>query len=147
MIEQLQQASIASEKCQLISSVPDIGPIVATGLIAAVGSGTQFKRGRDMSAWLGLVPRQYSIGGRSNLGGISKRGHVYLRRQVIQGAKALKVYMKRDKSALGQLIAKLEATHHHHVVLIALANKIMRICWKALISGQEYQPYLASAVK
>ncbi|EGQ9819065.1 IS110 family transposase [Vibrio parahaemolyticus] len=147
MSAQLQQASIASEKCQLISSVPGIGPIVATGLIAAVGSGTQFKRGRDMSAWLGLVPRQYSTGGRSNLGGISKRGNVYLRRQVIQGAKALKIHMKRDKSALGQWIAKLEATHHHHVVLIALANKIMRICWKILTSGQAYQPYPASAAK
>ncbi|HBN6296493.1 TPA: IS110 family transposase [Vibrio parahaemolyticus] len=137
---------MASEKCQLISSVPGIGPIVATGLIAAVGSGNQFKRGRDMPAWLGLVPRQFSTGGKSNLGGISKRGNVYLRRQVIQGAKALKIHMKRDKSALGRWIAKLEVTHHH-VVLIALANKIMRICWKVLTSGHEYQPYPASAVK
>ena len=147
MSEQLQHASIASEKCQLIYSVPGIGPIAATGLIAAVGSGTQFKRGRDMSAWLGLVPRQYSTGGRSNLGGTSKRGNVYLRSQVIQGAKALKIHMKRDKSALGPWIAKLEATHHHHVVLIALANKIMSICWKILTSGQAYQPYPASAAK
>lgn len=97
-----------------------------------------------MSAWLGLVPKQYSTGGKSNLGGISKRGNVYLRRHVILGAKALKIHMKRDKSALGQRIAKLEATHHHHVVLIALANKIMRICWRVLTSGQEYQPYPAS---
>lgn len=99
-----------------------------------------------MPAWLGLVPRQFSTGGKSNLGGISKRGNVYLRRQVIQGAKALKIHMKRDKSALGRWIAKLEVTHHH-VVLIALANKIMRICWKVLTSGHEYQPYPASAVK
>ncbi|HFQ5076378.1 hypothetical protein [Vibrio vulnificus] len=78
---------------------------------------------------------------------MSKRGNVYLHRQVIQGAKALKIHMKRDKFTLGQRIAKLEATHHHHVVLIALANKIMRICWKILTSGQEYQPYPASAPK
>lgn len=61
MSELLQLASITSEMCQLISGVPGIGPIIATGLIAAVGSSTQFKRGRDMSAWLSLVPRQYSI--------------------------------------------------------------------------------------
>lgn len=143
MSELLQQASLASEECQLISSVPGIGPIIATGLIAAVGNGKQFKRGRDMSAWLGLVPRQYSTGGKSNLGGISKRGNVYLRRQVIQGAKALKIHMKRDNSALGRWVAKLEASHHHHVVLIALANKIIRICWKVLTSGETYRPYPA----
>ncbi|UYI50271.1 transposase [Vibrio natriegens] len=93
------------------------------------------------------APRQYSTGGKNNLGGISKRGNVYLRRQVIQGAKALKIHMKRDKSALGRWIAKLEATHHQHVVLIALVNKIMRIYWKVLTSGQEYQPYPTWAVK
>ncbi len=144
MSELLEQAAEASDQCKLISTVPGIGPIVSTGLIAAVGSGTQFKRSRDMSAWLGLVPRQYSTGGKSKLGGISKRGNVYLRQQVIQGAKALKIHMKRDKSALGQWVAKLEATHHHHVVLIALANKIMRICWKVLTSGQSYRPYPAA---
>lgn len=144
MSELLEQAAEASDQCKLISTVPGIGPIVSTGLIAAVGSSTQFKRSRDMSAWLGLVPRQYSTGGKSKLGGISKRGNVYLRQQVIQGAKALKIHMKRDKSALGQWVAKLEATHHHHVVLIALANKIMRICWKVLTSGQSYRPYPAA---
>ncbi|MCR3965319.1 transposase [Aeromonas veronii] len=87
------------------------------------------------------VPRQYSTGGKSSLGGISKRGNSYLRQMVIQGAKALKIHMKRDKSSLGEWIARLEAGHHHHVVLIALANKIMRICWKVLTSGRDYQPY------
>lgn len=137
----IEQAAAASEKCELIRSVPGIGPIVATGLIAAIGDGKQFKRARDLSAWLGLVPRQYSTGGKSNLGGISKRGNCYLRRQVIQGAKALKIHMKRDQSALGMWVEKLEKTHHHHVVLIALANKIMRICWKVLTTGERYRPY------
>ncbi|MFQ1876968.1 transposase [Aeromonas veronii] len=69
---------------------------------------SQFKRARDLSAWLGLVPKQYSTGG---------------------------------KSSLGEWVARLEASHHHHVVLIALANKIMRICWKVPTSGRDYQPY------
>lgn len=137
----LLQASQASAQCQLISTVPGIGPIVSTGIIAAIGSGKQFKKARDLSAWLGLVPRQYSTGGQSKLGGISKRGNTYLRQQVIQGAKALKIHMKRDQSALGTWLAKLEANHHHHVALIALANKLMRICWKVLTSGESYRPY------
>ncbi|WP_392396721.1 hypothetical protein [Vibrio mimicus] len=74
---------------------------------------------------------------------MSKRANVYLRRQVIQGAKALKIHMKRNNSALGRWVAKLEATHHHHVVLIALANKIIRICWEMLSSGELYRPYPA----
>ncbi|WP_429206257.1 transposase, partial [Aeromonas veronii] len=106
-----------------------------------IGNGSQFKKARDLSAWLGLVPRQYSTGGKSSLGGISKRGNSYLRQMVIQGAKALKIHMKRDKSSLGEWVARLEVGHHHHVVLIALANKIMRICWKVLTSGRDYQPY------
>ena len=140
MTEMLERASMESDLCQLISSVPGIGLIVSTGIIAAIGNGTQFNKSRDLSAWLGLVPRQYSTGGKSNLGGISKRGNNYLRQQVIQGAKALKIHMKRDKSALGQWVAKLEASHHHHVVVVALANKIMRIAWKVLTSGVAYRP-------
>lgn len=137
----LSQAASCSKDCQLISSIPGIGPIVSTAIIAAIGNGQQFKKSRDLSAWLGLVPKQYSTGGKSNLGGISKRGNVYLRKQVIQGVKALKIHMKRDKSSLGLWVAKLELTHHHHIVLIAMANKIMRICWKVLTSGNKYQAY------
>ncbi|MCL6271071.1 IS110 family transposase [Sansalvadorimonas sp. 2012CJ34-2] len=141
----LQGAAEKSDKCQLVSSVPGIGPIVSTALIAAIGNGSQFKRARDLSAWLGLVPRQFSTGGKSNLGKISKRGNIYLRQQVLQGAKALKIHMKREKSSLGQWVAKLETCHHHHVVLVALANKIMRICWKVLTSGKQYQPFPEAA--
>lgn len=110
----LGQASSASGLCQKISTVPGIGPIVSTALIAAIGNGSQFKKARDLSAWLGLVPRQYSTGGKSSLGGISKRGNSYLRQMVIQGAKALKIHMKRDKSSLGEWVARLEVGHHHH---------------------------------
>nr|WP_236286858.1 IS110 family transposase [Aeromonas veronii] len=137
----LWQASSTSSLCQKVSTVPGIGPIVSSALIAAIGNGSQFKKARDLSAWLGLVPRQYSTGGKFSLGGISQRGNNYLRQMVIQGAKALKIHMKCDKSSLGEWVARLEVVHHHHVVLIALANKIMRICWKVLTSGRDYQPY------
>lgn len=138
----LTEVASDSAECQKIMTVPGIGPIVSTAIIAAIGNGSQFTKARDLSAWLGLVPKQYSTGGKSNLGRISKRGNVYLRTLVIQGAKALKIHMKRDQSHLGEWIARLEDSHHHHhVVLIALANKIMRICWKVLTSGRDYHPY------
>lgn len=144
MTQQLKTNAQASALCQRISTVPGVGPIVATAMIAAIGSGQHFRKARDLSAWLGLVPKQYSTGGKSNLKGISKRGNVYLRTLVVQGAKALKIHMKRDASRLGEWVYQLEQKHHHHVVVIALANKIMRICWKVLNSGKDYECYPVS---
>jgi len=132
-----------SELCRLAKTVPGIGPIVSTALIAAVGNARAFRRGRDMAAWLGLVPRQYSTGGKTTLGRISKRGNVYLRQLFIQGAQALYTHMKREKSRLGQWLRDLELRAHRHVVVVALANKIVRICWKVLTSGEDYRPFPA----
>lgn len=139
----LREYARDSALCERVSTVPGVGPIVSTALIAAVGNASAFKRGRDLSAWLGLVPRQYSTGGKSNLGPISKRGNAYLRQQVIQGAQALYTHMKRDKSALGKWLRSLEARSHRHIAVVALANKIMRICWKVLTADTTYQPYPA----
>lgn len=130
-----------SELCRRAVTVPGIGPIVSTALVAAVGNASAFRRGRDMSAWLGLVPRQYSTGGRATLGSISKRGNGYLRQLFIQGAQALYTHMKRDRSRLGEWLRSLEARSHRHVAVVALANKIVRICWKVLTTGGVYQPY------
>jgi transposase len=130
-----------SELCRRVRTVPGVGPIVSTAIVAAVGNGRAFHRARDMSAWLGLVPKQYSTGGKSNLGGISKRGNAYLRTMVIQGARALLIHLKRDKSRMGLWLREIEKRSHPHVALIALANKIVRICWKVLTSGREYQPF------
>lgn len=139
---EIRHCAEQSELCRRICTVPGVGPIVSTALIAAIGTGHTFKRARDLSAWLGLVPRQYSTGGKSNLGGISKRGNSYLRMMVIQGARALMIHMKRDRSRLGEWLRNLELRSHPHVALIALANKIMRICWKVLTSGETYHPYV-----
>ena len=132
-----------SELCRRAVTVPGVGPIVSTALIAAVGNARAFRRGRDMSAWLGLVPRQYSTGGKSTLGRISKRGNAYLRQLFIQGAQALYTHMKREKSRIGQWLRDLELRAHRHVVVVALANKIVRICWKVLSGGEDYRPFPA----
>jgi transposase len=138
---EITQIARESELCRRVSTVPGVGPVISTALVAAVGNGTAFQRARDMSAWLGLVPKQYSTGGKSNLGGISKRGNAYLRMLFIQGARALMIHMKRDQSRMGLWLRELERRSHPHVALIALANKIVRICWKVLTGEQTYQPF------
>lgn len=134
-----------SELCRRATTVPGIGPIVSTALIAAVGNARAFGRGRDMAAWLGLVPRQHSTGGKTTLGLISKRGNAYLRQLFIQGAQALYTHMKRERSRLGQWLRDLEVRAHRHVVVVALANKLVRICWKVLAGGEDYRPFPAHA--
>lgn len=138
---EIHQIARESELCRLVSTVPGVGPIVSSALICAVGNGQAFRKARDMAAWLGLVPRQYSTGGKSNLGSISKRGNAYLQMLVIQGARALMIHMKRDRSRMGQWLLELEKRSHPHVALIALANKIVRICWKVLSAGESYRAF------
>ncbi len=137
----LDQIAKNAELCRRVSTVPGVGPIISTALVAAVGDASTFSKGRNMSAWLGLVPKQHSTGGKAKLGGISKRGNPYLRMLVIQGARALMIHMKREKSRLGEWLSAVELRSHPHVALVALANKIVRICWKVLTSGQPYQPF------
>jgi transposase len=127
-----------SETCQRICDIPGVGPIVASAMIAAVGNASAFKTGRDMAAWLGLVPRQHTTGGKPKLGSITKRGNVQLRTMVVQGAKSLLIHMDRESTAIGIWLGQLEKRVHRHVAVIALANKITRICWKLLSTGETY---------
>src|SRR5262245_46575673 len=115
-----------SPLCRRATTGPGIGPIIATAVVAAVGDGRMFARGRDMAAWLGLVPRQHSTGGKPTLGSISKRGNTYLRELFIQGAQSSFVYLKRDQSSLGQWPRQLEPRRQRQVAIVALANKIDR---------------------
>ena len=130
-----------SDLCQRLVTVPGIGPLIATATVAAVGNGHMFTRGRDMAAWLGIVPSQRSTGGKPTLGGISKRGNTYLRQLFIQGAQSSCLYLKRDQSALGTWLREVEVRRHRQVAVVALANKMVRICWKVLTSEEAYQPY------
>jgi transposase len=136
----LRSAASQSDLCRRVSTVPGIGPIVSTAIVAAVGNARAFRKGRDMAAWLGLVPRQYSTGGKSKLGGISKRGDAYLRKLLVQGAQVLLLHMKREGSRLGEWLRDIESRCHRNVTVVALANKIARICWKVLACGEEYRP-------
>ena len=116
-----------------------IGPMTATALIAALGDGKQFKQGRDASAWVGLVPRQHSSGGKDKLLGISKRGDSYLRTLLIHGARAvIQMASKRDDE-LSQWIQRLCRRRNKNVAAVALANKTMRMAWALLTTGADYQ--------
>lgn len=130
----------ASELCQRIGKIEGIGPVTATALVAAVGDRTCFKNGRQFAAWLGLVPKQQSSGGRTRLLGISKRGDRYLRTLLIHGARAAlgKVGDKQDPRSLW--LGKMRERRHPNVVAVALANKNARIIWAMLASDEVYKP-------
>jgi transposase len=113
---------------------------VATAIVAAIGNGAAFRKGRDFAAWLGVVPRQYSTGGKARLLGISKRGNVYLRKILIHGARAAVLRIKRDRAPIGAWLDALDARAPKNVVVVAMANKLARIAWAVLSSGEDYRP-------
>lgn len=108
-IERLARSDAVANR---LTTIPGIGPLGATALIAAVGDGKQFKRARDLAAWLGLVPRQNSTGGRSILLGISKRGNPYVRKLLIHGARSCLLHLDRDQHALGRWLNRLVQRVH-----------------------------------
>jgi transposase len=132
-----------SPLCRRAATVPGIGPLIATAVVAAVGDGRLFRRGRDMAAWRGLVPRQPSTGGTPTLGSISKRGNTYLRELFVQGAQSSVVHLKRDQSSLGHWLRQIETRRQRQVAIVAVANKMVRLCWKVLTSEEEFRPYPA----
>ena len=124
------------EAARRLATVPGIGSINATALVAAVGDARAFARGRDMAAWLGLVPRQVTTGGRPKLLGISKRGNRYLRKNLVHGARAALPYLAARDTPLGKWLQGLLARAHKNTVVVALANKLARIAWAVLAHGQ-----------
>lgn len=125
--------------CQRLLDVPGVGPLVATAMVAAIGNGSAFARGRDFAAWLGLVPRQSSTGGKARLLGISKRGNPYLRRLFVHGARSVLRNANREHHPLTQWISSLESRAHPNVVTVGLANKLARIAWAVLATGTPYR--------
>jgi transposase len=132
-----------SEQCQRLGKIEGIGPVTATALIAAVGDRTCFRNGRQFAAWLGLVPKQRSSGGRARLFGISKRGDRYLRTLMIHGARAAlgRAGGKQDPRSLW--LGKLRQRRHPNVAAVALANKNARIVWAMLSGDASYQPAMS----
>ncbi len=136
--QELAEAARHDESSRRLLTVPGIGPLTATALTAAVGNGMAFRKGRDLAAWLGLVPRQHSTGGKPRLLGISKRGNPYLRRLFVHGARSVLARVKRSEHNFGQWLDRLEARSPRNVAIVALANKLARIAWAVLTSGQVY---------
>src|ERR1051326_388841 len=125
--------------CQRLRQIPGVGPLVATATVAAIGNGAAFRKGREFAAWLGLIPRQHSTGGKARLLGISKRGNLYLRRMFIHGARAVLLIVKYDTGRLGQWARELALRAPRNKVIVAVANKLARIAWAVLSSGNEYR--------
>lgn len=130
----------SNERCQRIGKIEGIGPITATALVAAVGDRTCFKNGRQFAAWLGLVPKQRSSGGKARLFGISKRGDRYLRTLMIHGARAVLGKAAGKSDPRSQWIGRLRERRHPNVVAVALANKNARIVWSILSQETDYDP-------
>ena len=128
-----------------LTKIPGIGTINATALVAAVGEAQAFKRGRDMAAWLGLVPRQMTTGGKPRLLGISKRGNRYLRKNLIHGARAALPYLVERDTPLGRWARGLLDRAHKNVVVVALAAKLARIAWAVLAHGCDYDAQFEAA--
>jgi transposase len=121
-----------------LATIPGIGAINATALLAAVGDGSAFAKGRDLAAWLGLTPRQHSTGGKTKMLGISKRGNRYLRKQLIHGARAALLHLAAKANALGAWLQHLLARAHPNVVVVALAAKLARIAWAVLRNEKDF---------
>jgi transposase len=134
--------------CDRLISVPGIGPIISSAIVAAIGAGDVFSKGRDFAAWLGLVPRQISTGDRTILGKISKRGNRYLRVLFVQAAWVVLIKPKSwERHGLKSWIEAARKRLHHNVLAIALANKLARIAWSVLAHGRSFEASkLAAAV-
>ena len=136
----IQHLARSSELCQRLQTIPGVGPLLATALVAGVGNASAFRRSRDLSAWLGIVPRQHSTGGAPRLMGITKRGNSYLRRLFIQGARAVWVWKdKHPNDPLQQWLSAVGSRRPVHVAVCALANKMARIAWAVMTANTEFQ--------
>ena len=126
---EIEAIAAADDVARRLMTIPGIGPLAATGLIAAAGRGLQFRKARDMAAWLGLVPREYSTGGKTTLLGISKRGSCYLRRLLVHGARSCLLHLNRSRDRLGGWLDALQKRMHNNKATVALAAKMARIAW------------------
>ena len=137
--DEIERISNDDARCRRLRQIPGFGPLISTATVAAIGNGAAFRRGRDFAAWVGVVPRQYSTGGKQRLYGISKRGNVYLRRMLIHGARAVLLRVKYDTGGFGQWVHRLAQRAPRNKVVVAIANKLARIAWAVLSSGQDYR--------
>ncbi|GLQ94400.1 IS110 family transposase [Dyella acidisoli] len=142
---QLKTMAITHVQARRLDQIPGIGPITATALLARIPDPTLFHRGRDLSAWLGIVPGQHSTGGKERLLGISKHGDRYLRSLLIQGARAVLKTIQHKDDPRSRWLQALAARRHPNVAAVALANKNARVAWAILRYQEDYQASKAAA--
>lgn len=136
----LEKLSSQSELCRRLTQMPGVGALSATAMLAAVGDAKVFKNGRQMAAWLGLVPRQYSSGGKSLLLGISKRGDRYVRTLLIHGARSVLWRLNKEDSPQNKWLSALVERRGNNKACVALANRNARVIWALMAKGSCYQP-------
>ena len=142
---ELRDLAQSHSDCKRLMTIPGIGPLTATAIVMSVGRGTEFKNGRHMAAFIGLVPRQHSTGGRNRLGHITKRGDRYLRTLLVHGARSLAMQTYRRPNAPNTWLKNLIDRRGFNLACVAMANKMARQAWCVLTSGAEYQHHAHKA--
>ena len=138
--DEIEALARQDSACERLMSVPGIGPLISSAMVAAIGTGDAFSKGRDFGAWLGLVPKQISTGDRTILGKISKRGNRYLRVLFVQAAWVVLIKPKSwERHGLKSWIQAAKKRLHHNVLAVALANKLARIAWAVLHKGRDFE--------
>jgi transposase len=136
---EIEQIARQDESCKRLQGVPGVGPLTASAMVAAVGDGSAFAKGRDFSAWLGLLLKQISTGDRTILSSISRHGNRYLRTLFVQGARSvLQATKSWPRHVFGRWLAATAVRLHRYVLAIALANKLARIAWSVLLNERGY---------
>ena len=138
--EQIVDWHERSEPSRRLAKIPGIGPITASALVASISDVRSFKNGRELAAWMGLVPRQHSSGGKPTLLGISKRGDRYLRTLLVHGARSVIVRVLKRDDQKGSWLNRLLERRHVNVATVALAHKTVRTVWAMLAHDREYCP-------
>jgi len=139
----IAKAAREQEACQRLMAIPGVGPLTATAVVASIGSGAEFRKGRSFAAWLGLVPKQESTGGKQKLLSISKRGNHYLRRLFVSGARAVLQCRDKQSPGLSAWLGQLASRVHTNIAAVALANKMARVAWAVLAKSEAYRSPLA----
>ena len=146
MTDEIETLAKSDDSCRRVMTVPGIGPLISSAMVAAIGNGTAFAKGRDYSAWLGLVPRQMSTGDRTILGRITKHGNGYLRMLFMQAARVILLRPTNwSKHGFGAWLVRAAQRLHPNVLASALANKLARIAWTVLAQERSYEARVTKA--